>query len=128
MIDEVVGRLFSPHNDGAGLVEITLRDGEKIVKYGRDFLSGAVVEQAVAEAIDHLAFVAEQSGRDDVGISGNCLIGALERQVESLAENLTAYNAADYVDLPDHTHVAAVRRLRGSNGHLGRLVAEEALV
>ncbi len=42
LIDEVVAALFSPVNEPSPLVELTLRDGQKIERYSRDFLTGAL--------------------------------------------------------------------------------------
>ena len=46
--------------------------------------------------------------------------------IDSCAGNLTAANANDYVDSPEHTAVAAVRHLPGSNSRLTRLTEEES--
>ena len=58
-------------------------------------------------------------------LSSAALLEALCRHIDGLADNLTAHNVADYLDLPEHVGVAAVRRLRSSNGRLAALVAEE---
>jgi len=125
LIDEVVGYLFSPPNEESPLVELTLRDGQKIEKYSRDFLTGALVEQAISDAIDRLVFSAEQTGSDDVGLDSATVIDCLQRQVDALAENIAPFNAADYVDIPEHTHVANVRRIPRAGGRLAQLVASE---
>lgn len=125
LIDEVVGYLFSPPNEESPLVELTLRDGQKIEKYSRDFLTGALVEQAISDAIDRLVFSAEQTGSDDVGLDSATVIDCLQRQVDALAENIAPFNAADYVDIPEHTHVANVRRIPRAGGRLTQLVASE---
>ncbi|MGE0607274.1 MAG: AAA family ATPase [Pirellulales bacterium] len=121
LIDQVVSRFHSQAFDGAGQVEITLRDGVKLTRYYRDFMTGAVVEQALADCVDELSFQAERGGWDGVGLSGSALIDALIRQIEPLIENMTEYNASDYVDLPDAALVAKVRRLAGPKPVVGRL-------
>jgi ATP-dependent 26S proteasome regulatory subunit len=126
IIDEVVAALFSPNGDDAALVEVTLRDGKKILKHPRDFLTGAVVEQAVSNAIDQTVFAGEQSGGAEVGLSGAAILEALRRHIDGLADNLTAQNVNDYVDLPEHVQVATLRRLRGPQGSLTTLVARPA--
>lgn len=123
LIDEVVGHLFSPSNEESPLLELTLRDGQKIQRYSRDFLTGAIIEQALSDAIEQLITCAEQSGRDDVGLDSAIVIDALQGQIDTLAENIAAFNAADYVDIPDHTHVANVRRIQRTSGRLSQLVA-----
>ncbi len=125
LIDQVVGNFFSPVNDEPQL-ELTLRDGVKLKKYARDFLTGALIEQSISDTIDQLIFYAEQSGREDVGLDAATVISALRRQIETLAENVSAFNAADYVDIPEHTQVANVRRFQSANGHLNELVVNEA--
>lgn len=126
VIDEVVAALFSPTNEPTPLVELTLRDGQKIERYSRDFLTGAIVEQGLSDAIDHLIFYAEKSGRDDVGLYGELVTDCLQRQIVALAENIAPFNASDYVDVPEHTHVAQVRRVPRAGGRLSQLVANGA--
>lgn len=121
LIGQVVCWLFSPNGDDRGQLEFTLRDGTKLVKHRRAFLTGAVVEQAVANAIDQLAFAAEESDESEIGLDADSLIDAIDGVISGLADNVTAHNAVDYVDLPDHSPVANVRRLRSLRGHLARM-------
>jgi hypothetical protein len=123
VIDQVVSWLYSPNDDG-GLVELTFRDGKKAVRHRRDFLTGAVVEQAVATAIDQAVFQAE-AGDAEAGLSAACLVESLRRHTDGLADNLTSHNAADYLDLPEHAAVASVRRLRSPAGQIVDVVAAE---
>ncbi|MBM4070392.1 MAG: AAA family ATPase [Planctomycetes bacterium] len=121
-IDQIVGNLYSPNGTDQGLIEVTFRDGKKATKHRRDFLTGAIVEQAVANAIDQAAFAAEE-GHDDAGLSAGWIIDALQRLIDGLAENFTAHNVHDYVDLPDNVQVASLRRLRQANGSLTSVIA-----
>ena len=123
LIDEVTANLFDPRNDEVASLEITLGDGTKLAKFPRDFLTGSLVEQALSESIDELTFFAEENEREEAGLDSAGLIDALRSQIQTLVENVTPYNAADYIDLPDHTHVSNVRRLRRGNGHLHDVVA-----
>lgn len=123
LLDQVVSAFFSPNGDDRGLVELTLRDGKKITKSARHFLTGSIVEQAVANAIDQLVFTAEETG-EDVGLTAAGLLATFRNQIDGVADNLTPHNAGDYVDLPEHAHVAQVRRLRGSGG-LAELVVND---
>jgi ATP-dependent 26S proteasome regulatory subunit len=125
VIDQVVGFLFSPNGQDNGLVEITFRDGKKVVKHRRDFLTGSIVEQAVANAIDQTVFAAEEGSCPEVGLTAMGIIEALQRHIDGLADNLTAYNVNDYVDLPESVQVAALRRLRTPTGALANLIAED---
>lgn len=124
LIDEVVANLFDPEND-AGILEITLGDGTRLTKFPREFLTGAVVEQALSEANDQLTFEAAEMEFAGIGLDSARLIESLRHQIDALAENVTAYNAADYVDVPEHTQVTNVRRFRSTNGHLSELVRHE---
>ncbi|NOX56207.1 MAG: AAA family ATPase [Planctomycetes bacterium] len=122
VIDQVVNWLFSPNNDADGLVELTLRDGTKLIKHRRDFLTGAVVEQGVSNCIDHVVFAADETSDPRVGLDASNLIESLTDVIDGLASNLTPQNAADYVDLPEHSAVAHVRHLSGADsGRLFRL-------
>ena len=126
LIDEVTANLFDPQNDEVASLEITLGDGTKLTKFPRDFLTGSLVEQALSEAIDELTFFAEENEREEAGLDSAGLIDALRSQIHALVENVTPYNAADYIDLPDHTHVSNVRRLRRVNSRLNEVVVSEA--
>ncbi len=122
--DEVVAWLFDPTEEKHGVAEVALRDGKKVVKYRRDFLTGGLIEQAVSSAIDQVVFAAEQAGPDGIGLSAAVLIDALRRHIDALADNLTTCNAADYVDLPENAQVTGVRRLRSHNGLLPPLLSD----
>ncbi|MBW3598100.1 MAG: ATP-binding protein [Planctomycetes bacterium] len=123
LIDEVAATLCSPHGEDA-IVEITIRDGSKIRKDRRHLLTGAVVEQAVSETIDRIAFQMAEHGREGVGMSAAMLIEALHRQVDNLADNITPQNAADFIDLPENANIAAIRRLRPRGGTFAGLMTE----
>jgi ATP-dependent 26S proteasome regulatory subunit len=125
LIDQIVAWLYSPAGEDKGLIEITLRDGKKLTKHRRDFLTGAVLEQAVSNAIDQTVFTAAEAGENKAGLNASALIDALRRHTDGLADNLTAHNIDDYVDMPEHSHAVQVRRLRSSSGQLADLIAEE---
>jgi hypothetical protein len=117
LIQQMTALLYGPNCD-QGQVQLTFRDGSKIVKYRRDFLTGAVVEQAVANAIDRLAYETAFHGDSHHGLSVAELAQSFYQVVDSLAGNLTAFNAIDYVDLPDQASVAHVCRLPQTEGWL----------
>ncbi len=128
LIDRLVSWLFSYSGDEPGIVEIVLRDGTRIVKHRRDFLSGALIEQAVSNAIDEMAFALEESAdrESETGFTPECLMESFRRQIDGLAENLTAGNARDYLHLPDEENaVAAVNRLPGLGSLPPALLADE---
>lgn len=121
VIQGVAAWLYSPNGDDQGQVEITLRDGKKITKYRRDFLTGSLIEQAVASAISTAAEECEQTGDDEIGLDAERIISALTGIIDGLADNITPYNVADYVDVPEHAAIAGVRRLRESRRRPGRM-------
>jgi hypothetical protein len=92
------------------VVEVELRDGRRLVKRRRDFLTGGLVEQAVAGAIDRAVADAE-AGDTGAALSAEGLIDALREHIDGLAEILSADNAADYLELPSNAQVAAVHRV-----------------
>jgi ATP-dependent 26S proteasome regulatory subunit len=122
VIDRTVAWMFSPNGEDAGQVELTFRDGAKLMKHRRDFLTGRLIEQALATAIDRAVFAAEEPGQSDLGLSAPVLIDALRETIDGLADNVTPHNAADYLDLPEQALVASVRRIRSHNGRLAHLV------
>jgi hypothetical protein len=122
LIDQIVGDLFSPNGGQPPQVEITLRDGKKLLRYRRDFLTGAVCEQALSNAIDALVFNIDESGDAGLGLNAAAILDSFNNVIDGLADNLTPHNAADYVDLPDGAAVATVRRLRSPGGRMAHLL------
>ncbi len=120
LIDEVISNLFSPNGDDQGLIEATLREGGKTVFFRRDFLTGAVLEQAVGNAINQAVFASlDQGGK--VGLCTSTLLDALYEVIDGLADTLTVHNAVDYLDVPEYPVVAGIRRLRSSRGSLAHV-------
>ncbi len=126
LIDRVVSWFFNYTSNQQGIVEIVLRDGTRTVKHRRDFLSGAVIEQAVSNAIDEMAFALEASAQAETGFTPEGLIESFRRQIDGLAESLTAGNARDYLNLPDEENsVAAVNRLPGLRSRTPAMLVDE---
>ncbi len=126
LIDQVVGWLYSANGEDPGVVENNLADAKKLTKHRRDFLTGALVEQAVSNTIDDLVFGAEESGRErEAGFTSTALIDCFRRQIDALADTLTRSNVVEHIDLPEHATVATVRRLRTPNGQLASVVVTE---
>ena len=109
--NEVIPWLFSPHGEDKGLVEITFAGAtQPDLRYRRDFLTGAVVQRAVQEAATE-AWRAEGTGIGVNGLTAAQLIGAFDRQIRAICEQLQPGNVAHYVTLPDGVRVANVRRI-----------------
>ncbi len=106
ILDAAIARLFAPNAD-AGLAIVMFRDGTQRVVMCRDLLSGAVLAQVAALAIER-ACVREA----DTGAEGLCLddvTHAIEREMPSLARVLTPANCRHYLsDLPQDVDVVAV--------------------
>jgi ATP-dependent 26S proteasome regulatory subunit len=117
LIDRVVGWLFGTGEGAHAVAEVTLRDGIKLTRRRRDFLTGALVEQAVAAAIDRTVAEALDAGETAPGLEAAALIEAVREQTDALADSLTADNVLDHLDLPENARVESVRRLRGAAGH-----------
>ena len=122
LIDQIVDALFSPNGSQQPQIEITLRNGKKLLRYRRNFLTGAVCEQALSNAIDALVFNIDNSGDAKLGLGAAAILDSFDNVIDGLADNLTPHNAADYVDLPDGVGVASVRRLRSTNGRLAHVL------
>lgn len=120
-IDRILASLYSPQGEDAGQLELTLRDGQKLTKHRRDFLTGAVVERAVSLAIESAAGAAVENGGQTDGLSAERLIEALRHVIDGELANVTPHNAGDYLDLPEHTQVASVRHLRQERRQWARL-------
>ena len=120
-IDRVLAALYSPNGEDDGQLELTLRDGQKLVKHRRDFLTGAIIERAVSLAIDGTAAAALDNDGETDGLSTDRLIEAFRHVIDGELANVTPHNAADYLDLPEHTPVASVRRLRAGRRQWARL-------
>jgi SpoVK/Ycf46/Vps4 family AAA+-type ATPase len=117
ILEHVSRWLFGPAGDAQGGVLITLDDGQELIRRRRDFLTGGLVEQAVAAAIDRVVLDAED-GASGAGLSEEVLAEAFAGVLDGLAEQLSAENASDHVDLPENRRVKSVRRLRGLKGLL----------
>jgi hypothetical protein len=124
LLARVTAWLFGPGPGAATVLRLTLDDGREISKRRRDFLTGGVVEQAVAAVIDETVARAEETAAPQVGLSARAVIDALRRHIDGLVENLTAENAADYVDIPENTRVVALGRSHGAAGHVPFLLNE----
>ncbi len=124
IVHQMVRWLFGPNRDNQGLVEITLREGRKLIKFRRDFLTGAVIEQAISSAIDQTVTRAEETGNKEVGLDSDVVLEALRQHIDGLAENMTPHNVADYLDLPENAQVMEIRRMRNSEGQLSHYLLD----
>jgi SpoVK/Ycf46/Vps4 family AAA+-type ATPase len=104
--------LFSPNGHDAGQVALTyVGSSTPVLKYRRDFLTGALVDSAVQQATSQ-ACRATRSGCDAPGLTTEQLIASIDAQVRGIVEQLSAANLHNYLTLPDGVRVGDVRRFR----------------
>jgi ATP-dependent 26S proteasome regulatory subunit len=110
MTDDLAAWLYSPNGD-QGIVELTYAGSTTpVVKCRRDFLTGALIDRAVQQAATE-ACAAEERGVGVPGVTLEHLMRAINDQVLGIAGQLREHNAGSYLDLPDNTRVASIRRL-----------------
>jgi len=110
-IQNLAAWFFSPNGSDTGLVELTFAGATTpVIKYRRDFLTGALVDRAMQQAADE-ASQAEADGRAPPGITFEQLVRAFEAQLRGIVDQLNEHNVGSYTDLPDGVRVAAFRRL-----------------
>jgi SpoVK/Ycf46/Vps4 family AAA+-type ATPase len=108
---ELTAWLFSPNGQDKGQVEPTyVGSASPVVKYRRDFLTGALVDRAVQQAAAE-ACRAERQGADRPGLTGGQLIRAFDQQVRTIVDQLHKDNVSNYLSLPDGVRVGTVRRI-----------------
>ena len=111
IVSDLTGWLFSRNGLDRGQVELSLANAsEGLIKYRRDFLTGAVVDKAVQQACTD-ACHGEHEGRSAGGVTVERLMACFDQQIRAICDQLNQFNAASYVELPDAARVTAVRRL-----------------
>jgi ATP-dependent 26S proteasome regulatory subunit len=108
IIDSISAGMFSPEDKG--VTELTYQNNQPVIKYRRDFLTGALIDRAVQQAASEAW---EQSIKDDpeAGITASILWQALNNQVLNVVHQLVPDNVHKYTDLPDGVRVTRVRRI-----------------
>jgi SpoVK/Ycf46/Vps4 family AAA+-type ATPase len=108
---ELTTWLFSPNGADRGVLEITYAgSATPIVKYRRDFFTGALIDRAVRQAAEDAA-QAEDRGIAQPGLSLQPLMRSFNDQIASVVAQIDEHNTGRYVDLPDGVRVATVRRI-----------------
>jgi ATP-dependent 26S proteasome regulatory subunit len=103
--------LFSPNGADRGVLEITYAgSATPVVKYRRDFFTGALIDRAVRQAAEDAA-QAEDRGSAQPGLSLQQLMRSFNDQIASVVAQIDEHNTGRYVDLPDGVRVATVRRI-----------------
>ena len=110
-VGDLTAWLFSPNGADRGQVELTyVGSSAPVLKYRRDFLTGALVDRAVQQAAAE-ACRAERAGAARPGLSSALLVSTFDRQVRGIVDQLHRDNVNQYLDLPDGVRVGTVRRI-----------------
>jgi SpoVK/Ycf46/Vps4 family AAA+-type ATPase len=110
-IENLAAWLFSPNSSDPGLVEVTYAGSTTpVIKYRRDFLTGAILDSAVQQAANE-AVQGELAGAGPAGIALENLMRAIDSKLRGIADQLREYNVGSYTDLPDGVRVATLRRI-----------------
>jgi SpoVK/Ycf46/Vps4 family AAA+-type ATPase len=110
-IQNLAAWFYSPNSPDPGLVELTYAGSTTpVVKYRRDFLTGALVDRALQQAAAEASQV-ELSGCEQPGITLEQLVRAFDAQLRGIVDQLREHNTGSYTDLPDGVRVATLRRV-----------------
>jgi len=110
-VDSLTNWFFSRNSSDPGLVEVSLAGSTSpLVRYRRDFLTGALVDRAVQQAAT-AACRAELEGAEPAGITLGQLARAFDDQLRGIAEQLNQDNIGSYTDLPEGARVVSVRKI-----------------
>lgn len=103
--------LFAPNSPDPGLVELTFVGQPNIVtKHRRDFVTAGLIDRAVQEAAGRACDREWESG-EETWLTSEELMQAIDSQVRSIVDQLTAGNCDHYLSLPDAMRVGTVRRV-----------------
>jgi hypothetical protein len=103
--------LFNSNGYDPGQVSLTyVGSSTPVIKYRRDFLTGAIVDCAVQRAARE-ARRRHQLGIDPPGLTSELLIESFGEQITGVVNQLSRDNAVNYLTLPDGARVGDVRRI-----------------
>jgi ATPase family associated with various cellular activities (AAA) len=100
--------LYDEEND-LGVVELSLERTQPLVKYRRDFLTGALIDRSVQDSSS--AAWEESLTNEQAGISAAHLQSAITRQIGNVVKQLTPHNVVHYLDLPEGSRVTGIRSI-----------------
>ncbi|MBP8260188.1 MAG: AAA family ATPase [Verrucomicrobia bacterium] len=110
-IQDLAAWFFSPNGSDPGLVELTFAGSTTpVIKYRRDFLTGALVDAAVQQAAAEASQAELESG-EPLGITLEQMLRAFDAQLRGIAGQLKEQNVGSFTDLPDGARVAMLRRI-----------------
>lgn len=98
------------NNGDEPVLELVMADGRTVDRHVRNFMTGAVIEQTVANIIDGLAVDYQKAGgKKRLAITEKMMCNGIKHYVSSVVRNITAVNASEYLDVPDESRVTSVR-------------------
>lgn len=107
-ISQIEDWLYSEEND-SGIIELNVKGGKSIVKYHRDFMTGALIDRSVQQSAS--SAWKESLIDPDAGITPGHLKNSIAHQVNSVVKQLTPHNVTHYLDLPEGVTVNQIRSL-----------------
>ena len=109
-ITDITSWLFGANADEAVVETVYAGSTTPVIRYRRDFLTGALVDRSIRQAATE-ACRQHEEGSEDPGVTTAMLAHALAEQVENIVRQLTEHNVHHYVDVPGGSRVASVRPL-----------------
>ena len=110
IVAEVTDAVFGEGDPG--VVELQYQgQSAPVVKYRRDFLTGALIDRSVQEAATK-AWEMAIGGDEEAGVTAELLHKALESQVLSVAHQLVPQNVGQYLDIPENVRVVGIRKIQ----------------
>lgn len=91
------------------VISLKLRDGREVPRYGKHFMTGAVVEQVVSNTIDQIAIRRQKGQSGTIHITHEMLSHGFYDYIGNVAKNLKPQNVSDYIDLPAEVAVTQVQ-------------------
>ena len=111
-VHSLVAWFFSPNGWDSGLIELTYAGSTTpVVKYRRDFLTGALVRIAPSNKPPPKLPRPSWKAANNPGVTLEQLTRAFEAQVRGIVDQLKEQNVGHYTDLPDGVRVASLRRI-----------------
>jgi ATP-dependent 26S proteasome regulatory subunit len=111
-IVEIISFALFESGEDHGVVELTYQGhNEPVIKYRRDFLTGALIDRAVQSAAA-TAWEESLAAKSEAALSAPLLARSLDQQILSVAHQLHPENVHQYTDLPDGVRVTRVRRIQ----------------
>jgi hypothetical protein len=126
LAERITSWLYAPNSDGQTIVELTyIGEAHPTPRRMGEFLTPAIVDRAVQQAASQACSLqAAQQGPP--GLSAVLVAQCIEQQVRSIVERLRRENVSEYLDLPEGSRVASIKKISRSPSLPLQLFREEA--